>query len=72
MMKEEPVFILMRGLNGVILDLESTSRPVFIVLTPQEKWSALTVMCGRHRPGQQTLSVLCPGQESLHMGTVPL
>lgn len=71
-MKEEPVFILMRGLNGVILDLESTSSSVFIVLIPQGRWSALTVMCGCRRQGQQTLSALCPGQESLQMGTGPL
>lgn len=71
-MKEELVFILMRGLNGVILDLESTSSSVFILLIPQERWSVLKVMCGCRRPGQQTLSGLCPGQESLQMGTVPL
>ena len=72
MMKEEPVFILMRGLNGVILDLESTSSSVFIFLIPKERWSVLAVMCGCRCPGQQTLSGLCPGQESLQMGTVPL
>lgn len=71
MVKNEPGFVLVRGLNWLILNL-STSKSMFISIILHAVWSPITMMFDA-----TTLeSKYCPhsvlGRSSLRMGTVPL
>lgn len=72
MVKNEPLFVLMRSLNWLILYLQSTSKSMFISIILHEVWSAVTMMFDATTLDSKHCLHSVLGRSPLRMWTVPL